>query len=173
MCTSFGRPARPTGIWGESTSLPNVRSLFRCRRLNSKVTGVFKKALTSRALLELRKYSEFAQKIYGVQRWIDLKKLAASTVLWIGICTRSQTLLYADGHVVNFFSRPSYMLTVMLYTCFQTWLNANRHVVNHFLDLTMCSYSCFQTPLYAHGNVVNLSLDLAICSRSRYNTCES
>ena len=49
ICKSFGKPASPTGIRGESTSQPNARSALQCKQLNCKVTGVLTKARTSRA----------------------------------------------------------------------------------------------------------------------------
>ena len=110
MCTSFGRPAGPADIRGESTSLPNVRSVFRSKQLSCEVTGVFTKARTSRAHLKPRKYSEFEQKVYSVHRWNDFQELAKlksrlfeslEMSFWLAFVLVPRRLLYAYGHVLN------------------------------------------------------------------------
>ena len=107
MCTSFGMPTGPTGFREESTSEPNVQSVLQRKQLNCKVTGVFKKARTSKAQSKPRMYLEFVQKVYSVHGWNYFQKLTTSKFYPFESFEMSFLLAFV------LVPRPCYMLTVM------------------------------------------------------------
>lgn len=152
--TSFGRPASPTDIRGETTSQPSVRSAFQCKQLNCGITGKFAEASILGALLKSRRYSEVEQIVYSVDWWNDLQKLAKSKSYpfdsfkisfflafysFPDLAIRLQSCLRLD-------LKPSYMLTVRFQTCYKPLLYARGHVL-HFQRLRY-AYALISCPCH-------------------------